>query len=152
CSSDLIPYMRVSEISKAEKMGKDTVFLLDTVGQLMGFYSCASIVFVGGSLVKKGGHNILEPVFLGKPVFFGPHMFNFRDITSLFLSNGAAVQVNDREQCKQILRRWLLDYREAEALGEKGRSLIERNRGATVRNLEYIAEIIKSGQYREHSS
>src|SRR3989338_362590 len=61
------------------------VFILDTIGQLISFYAIADIVFVGGSLIKKGGHNILEPAVFAKPILLGPWTFNFRDITSLFL-------------------------------------------------------------------
>jgi len=114
------------------------VFILDTVGQLISFYAIADIVFVGGSLTKNGGHNILEPLSLGKPVFFGPHMFNFRDIAELFLEQGAAVQVNNADQLKEKIKDFLVNPAQAEHLAAKAREIISENSGATRRNLELI--------------
>ena len=69
------------------------VVVLDTIGELAQLYQVATAVFVGGSLVDHGGHNILEPAVFGKPIVFGPHMQNFKEIADTFLANGAAVQV-----------------------------------------------------------
>ena len=69
------------------------VVVLDTIGELAQIYQLATAVFVGGSLVDHGGHNILEPAIFGKPIVFGPHMQNFKEIADAFLANGAAVQV-----------------------------------------------------------
>ena len=69
------------------------VVVLDTIGELAQLYQLATAVFVGGSLADHGGHNILEPAIYGKPVVFGPHMQNFKEIADAFLTNGAAVQV-----------------------------------------------------------
>ena len=71
------------------------VLLLDTIGELAGAYRLADLVFIGGSLVPAGGHNILEPAAFGKVPIFGPSMDNFRDIASAFLDRGAARQVGD---------------------------------------------------------
>src|SRR5207245_6831104 len=74
------------------------VVVLDTIGELAQVYQLATAVFVGGSLVDQGGHNILEPAVFGKPIVFGPHMQNFKEIAEEFLANGAAVQVaSDRD-------------------------------------------------------
>src|SRR5207247_1145730 len=69
------------------------VIVLDSIGELAQLYQVATVVFVGGSLADHGGHNILEPAIFGKPVMFGPHMQNFREIAEAFLVNGAAIQV-----------------------------------------------------------
>src|SRR5207342_2160368 len=69
------------------------VVILDTLGELALLYQLATVVFVGGSLADHGGHNILEPAAFGKPVVFGPHMQNFKEIADAFISNGAAIQV-----------------------------------------------------------
>src|SRR5204863_6812260 len=74
------------------------VVVLDTIGELAQLYQLATAVFVGGSLADHGGHNILEPAVFGKPIVFGPHMQNFKEIAETFLANDAAVQVqSDRE-------------------------------------------------------
>src|SRR4029434_1470557 len=71
------------------------VLLLDTVGELASTFRHANVVFVGGSLVPKGGHNILEPAAFSKPIIFGPHMENFREIRDMFLEAQAAVEVRN---------------------------------------------------------
>lgn len=118
------------------------VFILDVMGQLIYFYSIADIVFVGGSLVKRGGHNILEPASLEKPILFGPYMFNFRDIAELFLTNQAAILVNNREQLKAKIKELLGNPAEALQLGQRAKELILKNTGATKRNLDLISTIV----------
>ena len=115
-----------------------TVFILDTIGQLTSFYAVSDIVFVGKSLVNKGGQNILEPAFFAKPILFGPHMFNFREITALFLANQAAVMVKDEEDLSQKIQFLLANPDEVDRLGRAGKELLNRNQGATKRNLEAI--------------
>lgn len=114
------------------------VFLLDTIGQLMPFYAIADIVFVGGSLIKKGGHNILEPAVFAKPVLFGPWTFNFRDITGLFLKHKAALLVRNQGELKEGIKDLLHNHAAARELGRRAKDLILQNQGATKRNLEYI--------------
>lgn len=116
----------------------DTVFILDTVGELVDFYAIAEVVFIGGSLVKKGGHNILEPAALKKPVLFGPHMNNFRDIASLFCDNQAVIAVRSIEELKIRIDELLKNPVARAVLGEKSRELILKNQGATRRNTECI--------------
>ena len=115
-----------------------TVFILDTIGQLTSFYAVSNIVFVGKSLVNKGGQNILEPAFFAKPILFGPHMFNFREITALFMANQAAVMVKDEEELSRKISFFLANPDEAKRLGRAGKELLSRNQGATQRNLEFI--------------
>ncbi|MGE5308091.1 MAG: 3-deoxy-D-manno-octulosonic acid transferase [Deltaproteobacteria bacterium] len=141
--------VRISELSAAhgttgnERTGNE-VFLLDTVGKLMYFYAIADIVFVGGSLVPTGGHNILEPASLGKPVLFGPHTFNFKDIVALFLSHNAALRVDDGAALTREISALLADQARAGALGAAARGLITGNQGATVRNKEAIKSHTRS--------
>ena len=120
------------------------VFILDTVGELFNYYRAADIVFIGGSLVKKGGHNIIEPASLKKPVIFGPYMFNFRQISELFLANQAALAVSGSgelyERVKELLQGSLL----AKGLAERAYALILKNQGATRKNIEIIKEITKT--------
>ena len=72
--------------------------MLDTIGELAQLYQVATAVFVGGSLADHGGHNILEPAIFGKPIVFGPHMQNFKEIADAFLTNDAAIQVQTERE------------------------------------------------------
>ena len=128
----------VSALPAQAGIRANTVFILDTVGSLIDFYEVADIVFVGGSLVHKGGHNILEPASFSKPVIFGPYMFNFRDIADLFISNNAAVMLRDASGLYGVISKLLNDPDEARQVGQKGRQLISLNIGATLRNVEVV--------------
>ncbi|MFA5114543.1 MAG: 3-deoxy-D-manno-octulosonic acid transferase [Candidatus Omnitrophota bacterium] len=123
--------------SKGEK-----VFIVDSIGELMGYYAAADLVFIGGSLIKKGGHNILEPAVLAKPVIFGPYMFNFRDIARMFLDNQAALSVRGSGELKTRLKELLDNPAKALLLGVRGRQLILENRGATGRILKEIESFL----------
>ncbi|MFC1594386.1 3-deoxy-D-manno-octulosonic acid transferase, partial [Candidatus Omnitrophota bacterium] len=115
-----------------------TIFLLDVMGQLKSCYAQASAVFVGGSLVKKGGHNIIEPAVLSKPIVFGPFMYNFQDIADLFLQSEAAIQIADRRQLENSLSTLLHDEAIREMMGAKARGVTENNKGATERTLKLL--------------
>jgi 3-deoxy-D-manno-octulosonic-acid transferase len=127
-----------------EPEGPQRVFILDTIGELVNYYAIADIVFVGGSLVKTGGHNILEPASLGKAILFGPHMFNFRDIADLFLNNAAARLVRNPEELKNNIKYLLGHPEESIALGQAAQKLILQNRGATRKNLEHILPLVQN--------
>jgi len=118
------------------------VFILDTIGQLMYFYAIADVVFVGGSLVKKGGHNILEPASLGKPIVFGRHMFNFRDICGSFMAAGAGIMVFGKEELREQIGTLLSNDALRSGLGARAKKFIQENQGATARNKELIKEEI----------
>ncbi len=119
------------------------VLVLDTVGTLVQYYALADAVFVGGSLVKKGGHNILEPAALGKPVVVGPHMFNFSDIAELFLARNACVQAVDTSALAAALRRVLTDAQWARALGARAHDLVKSQQGATARTAAVLADVAR---------
>ena len=117
-----------------------TVLLLDSIGELASLYRCADGVFVGGSLVPSGGHNILEPAAFGKIPVFGPSMENFSEMAARFVSAGAAVQVESPEDAGVA---WIGFFREPDRMrhmGETARRLVEDSRGATDRALASIAE------------
>ncbi len=128
---------------------KRPVYILDTVGELVSFYNIADIVFVGGSLIKKGGHNILEPASLGKPVVFGPHMFNFRDIADLFLAHNASIRVRNKEELFGCLQRLLGNPQEMRDLGGRAKELVLVHQGATLKNLECIYTAAFQGLWRK---
>jgi 3-deoxy-D-manno-octulosonic-acid transferase len=132
----------ISNFSAASVTGiSNPVFILDTIGELLNYYSAADIVFVGGSLVKSGGHNILEPASFRKPVIFGPHMYNFRQISKLFLANQAALVANNSQELADRIRTILNSDSLAKGLGGKAYELIVRNCGATARNIQIIKEL-----------
>jgi 3-deoxy-D-manno-octulosonic-acid transferase len=109
------------------------VFLGDSMGELTLFMGAADVAFIGGSLVPHGGHNMLEAAAQGVPVLIGPHMFNFAEISELFLRRQAALQVTSSAELAGQLIRWLGDASERSQFGERGRELVERNRGALQR-------------------
>jgi len=140
--------VRISQLDPTPQApGPTPIFILDTVGQLINYYAIADIVFVGGSLVKTGGHNILEPASLDKPVIFGAHMFNFRDIAELFLINNAAISVHNQEELKIKIIYLLQNPPRVTELTLRAKELILSNQGATRRNLEFIKQQLCGVRY-----
>jgi len=117
---------------------RDAVILLDTMGELASVYGLGTVVFVGGSLIPHGGHNTLESAGLAKPVVFGPHTENFRDVNEELLAHDAARRVADAAELEATLRELLLDASAARVLGERAREVVDRHRGATRRTLEAL--------------
>ncbi len=111
------------------------VFVIDTLGELLAFYAAADVAFVGGSLQKIGGHNLLEPAALGIPALVGPHTANFRDITDMLLAAGAVRRVHDTDSLVAGVAAWWSDPAQARACGEAGRDRIAAERGALARTL-----------------
>jgi len=122
-----------------EPVGADTQVLLgDTMGELLYLYALADLAFVGGSLVPNGGHNLLEPAALGKPVLSGPHLFNFEEIAARLREGGALVQVEGAEGLHaQLLRLWS-DDAAAARMREAGLSVVRANQGALRRLLDIL--------------
>jgi 3-deoxy-D-manno-octulosonic-acid transferase len=118
------------------------VVILDSIGELAHVFPVATVVFVGGSLVDQGGHNILEPAVHGKPIVFGPHMENFAEIAEAFLAHQAAVQVPDAAALTTTIVRLVGDSVERARLGAAARALVEANRGAKERTLTAIAALL----------
>ena len=118
------------------------VLLLDTLGELAHVYPIASVVFVGGSLVPAGGHNILEAAVAGRAVVVGPHMENFREIADTFRAEDAFVEVATAEALGHAVGGLLGDDARRQDLGERARSLVERNRGALQRTVDALADLV----------
>ena len=118
------------------------VVVLDSMGELAQLYQLATAVFVGGSLVDHGGHNILEPAIFGKPIVFGPHMQNFKEIADTFLANGAAIQVQSDRELDEVLLTLVTDPVRRAPLGAAARALVEANRGAKTKTLEVIGALL----------
>jgi len=120
----------------------EEVVLLDTVGELEGVYALADVVFVGGSLVSHGGHNMMEPASIGKPVVVGPHTFNFRGEVDLLAAAGGLARVEDEERLHDALLAWLRDPARAAAVGARGRAAILESKGATDRTFEVLRPLL----------
>jgi 3-deoxy-D-manno-octulosonic-acid transferase len=130
---------RSSQASCGTEIG---VYIGDTMGELTLFMGAADLAFIGGSLVPHGGHNLLEAAAQGVPVVFGPHMFNFAEISELFIERNAAMQVVSSDDLAQLLVRWLSDASERSQFGERGRKLVEANRGALKRLLNLVDRLL----------
>jgi len=115
------------------------VLVLDSIGELAGLYRLADAVFVGGSLIPAGGHNILEPAWFAKPPVFGPSMENFRDMAAQFLKSRAAVQVTSGQQLGKVWIQLIEDKKLGESMGRAALEISELNRGAAARSLDRIA-------------
>ena len=119
------------------------VILLDSIGELAGLYALADAVFVGGSLVPAGGHNILEPAWFGRVPVFGNSMENFREMADRFLSARAAIQVHSGPELGKVWVQLIEAEELRKRMGEAARSLWERNRGATQRCLDRISAVLE---------
>ena len=128
----------------AEQREEVRVVVLDSIGELGRFYSLADLVFVGGSLVSHGGHNILEPAAQGKPILVGPHMFNFRDTYALFSKRNACVTVLDGQELAQKTLELLQNKHTAEQMGREAAQIVAENQGAAVRTVEHLRQIIEN--------
>ena len=119
------------------------VVVLDSIGELAQLYQIATAVFVGGSLVDHGGHNILEPAVFGKPILFGPYMRNFAEIAEAFTTNGAAMRVQSERDLEEAMLALLTDPVRRARLGAAARALVEANRGAKDRTLAVIQDLLE---------
>jgi 3-deoxy-D-manno-octulosonic-acid transferase len=117
------------------------VFLLDSIGELASLYGLATLAFVGGSLVERGGHNILEAAQYGIPVVVGPHTENFRDIVSLFREAGA-VRVAGPAELPLMLAELAENESERRLMGQRALATLQAHRGATERTLQALEELL----------
>lgn len=125
-----------------EERVANTVIVLDSIGELGRLYSLAELVFVGGSLVPHGGHNILEPAAHGKPIIVGPHMFNFRDTYALFSGRGACATVLDSHELAGKISELLSDTETARNMGREAAAIVAENRGAAARTVDQLKQIL----------
>ncbi|MBI2828741.1 MAG: 3-deoxy-D-manno-octulosonic acid transferase [Acidobacteria bacterium] len=148
CRQEGLSTIRRTELAIDAEPRADAV-VLDTIGELAEVYQVATLVFVGGSLVRAGGHNILEPAMFGKPIVFGPHMENFAEIAETFLANHAAVQLRSWRELDAVILGLMGDPVRRARLGAAARALVEANRGAKDRTLSVVAEVLPPRD-REH--
>ena len=121
----------------------DRITLVDSVGNLARLYSLAQFVFVGGSFVKRGGHNILEPAAWGKAIFFGPHMENYSSIAETVEREGAAIRVANGVELAEHIERLIGDPRRASEMGRRASALVRSNQGVVERNLAVIETLLR---------
>ena len=121
------------------------VFVGDTIGEMLMYYGAADVAFVGGSLVRSGGHNVLEPAALGLPVIFGPHMSNFSEIVSRLRDVSAGCQVSNAEALGKAVVSYLKDPLLRRESGQRGKQFVEKNRGALAHVMQTIGEFIDRG-------
>jgi 3-deoxy-D-manno-octulosonic-acid transferase len=141
CRQEGLSTIRRSELPIDAEPRADAV-VLDTIGELAQIYQIATAVFIGGSLVPAGGHNLLEPAAFGKPVVVGPHMENFAEITEAFLANGAAIQVRGARELEETIVSLMGDPVRRARLSAAARALVESNRGALDRTLAVVSGLL----------
>jgi 3-deoxy-D-manno-octulosonic-acid transferase len=125
--------------------GHAEVTVLDTIGELATAYRLATLVFVGGSFVTRGGQNLLEPAAQGKPVLFGPHMENFKDSVQVLQGRGG-LQVSTPEQLLKVADELLSRPDQIDELGGLARRSVSAIRGASARNVEHMLSILPRGK------
>ena len=128
-----------------EPLRDDEMLIVDTIGHLEKFYGACDVAFIGGSLVRRGGQNMVEAAAMGKAVVFGPHISNFRKDVSMLLEADAACQVDDLDDLYDKLRMLFTDSALRQGLGERAVALIERNQGSTARTLILLEPILSTG-------
>ncbi len=117
------------------------VLLLDSMGELGSLFSAASVVFMGGTLARRGGHNLLEPAFFGKPVIVGPNNQNFSEIHRELAERNALVPIEGPDRLASAVDSLLRNPGERESIGERARAIAESKRGVTARIAEQLIDI-----------
>ncbi|MBL8176688.1 MAG: tetraacyldisaccharide 4'-kinase [Bryobacterales bacterium] len=133
-----LPYLRRSQLTAAGTHATPAVLLLDSMGELASLFSLADIVFMGGTLARRGGHNILEPAFFAKPVIIGPHMENFPDIAAEFRAGQAVHEIASPSELSGAVSQLLDNPGQCAAIGRRAAEIAANKRGATGRALSAI--------------
>ena len=120
----------------------DSVILGDTMGDLRKFYSLATIIFVGRSLVSMGGSDMMEAAALGKCTIFGPYAFNFKQAVDALLADNGAIMVNNKDELLAAVQKCLLEPAYADKIARNGREVIRKNQGATARTIDQISKFL----------
>lgn len=119
------------------------VILLDTLGELGRLYAAADLIFIGGSLVPIGGHNLLEAAVHGKVVFFGPHMVNFEEVAQQAIDEGCGVQVRDHEDLAESLMGWIATPERVLDGEARARKWVASHRGSVEKNMAWISKLLQ---------
>jgi len=142
---EIVERRRIPCIRRTRLEMSGDILLLDSIGELAAVFQYATVVFMGGSLVPKGGHNVLEPARHRKPIVFGPHMENFRDMERLFLASRAAIQIGAASELAGAIGKLLSSPEQASELGANAFAIVQQNTGATDRVLQ-VLEPVEAGR------
>lgn len=135
--------LRVALRSEGASCSHDTqCFVIDTMGELLRYYAACDVAFVGGSLAGTGGHNVLEPAALSKPVLVGPHTFNFKDITQQLIDCQGALRIRDAAELERAVSRLFSAPELRDRMGRAGHGLVQSGQGALSRTLEMIDGLV----------
>lgn len=126
-------------------LSETAVYLGDTMGELLIMYAAADVAFIGGSLIPHGGHNMLEPGVLGKPLLTGEHLFNFKEISELFIQANAMMKAHDASELADYLEKLARDDAERTQRGERAWQVVDANRGALAKQLDILCQCIGTG-------
>lgn len=126
-----LPFLRRTQLQADSPLALPGILLLDSIGELASLYSLANVVFVGGSLAPRGGHNIIEPAAVGVPVVVGPHMHNFESITNEFLEHQALVQIQTEQDLLPAIRDLLANPRRAAEMGKHAQQFVRSRQGVS---------------------
>jgi 3-deoxy-D-manno-octulosonic-acid transferase len=118
------------------------IFIGDTMGELLAFYAAADLAFVGGSLVKKGGQNPVEPAAVGLPILTGPYTFNFAFITEQLKQRGIEIQINNSQELAVAVINLLREPRKRHEMSKKAKRFVEENKGAVEKHLQLIEQLL----------
>jgi 3-deoxy-D-manno-octulosonic-acid transferase len=137
------PFLR-TWADKGQRRGDRNIIIVDRIGELFQVFSVASVVFMGGSLVSRGGQNILEPAAWGKVVLFGPSMEDFREARDILLRTGSGIEVHGVDDLYEHLVKLLDDPEKTSWFGEQGRDNILKHIGSAQRNAEMLIELLNT--------
>jgi 3-deoxy-D-manno-octulosonic-acid transferase len=133
----------ISDRVRSSERAQVEIIVLDTIGDLAAVYGVADVAFVGGSLVRRGGHNPLEPAQFGVPVVMGPSYENFRDVVGKMIAEDGIRIVQDKDELETALVELLTDREAARAMGERGRRVFEEQQGATGRAVAALVGMVR---------
>ncbi len=125
---------------------KNSILLIDRVGILASLYEAADLVFVGGSLVAAGGHNLVEPAIYAKPILFGAHMHNFSEMAEDFKRARAAVSVQNEQALGDEIEKLIQEPNRLKALGECAQAIARRHQGASERSLNHVLSFLDANE------
>lgn len=144
-AADGLQAIRRTQLQDAVTAGYDVV-VVDTIGELGKIYGIGDIIYIGGSLVPHGGHNLLEPAAHGKPILVGPHMFNFKDSYALLSGRGACDTVYDSDGLTERILYLLRNNAARQTMGQAAWRIIQDNRGAARKSAQYLKELLQARQ------
>ncbi len=139
-----MPWQRRTELASGDTPSAARILLVDAVGELGAWWGTAHVAFVGGSLGKRGGQNMIEPAAYGAAVSFGPNTRNFRDIVDQLVAARGAVVVQDQAELAAFVRRAIEDARYATELGACARQFVASQLGATARTVDLLTALMPS--------